>query len=455
MIKRIAPPGSGAKIKGLVATNKSQSAAKAVQALNQPAAISDSGKVAVASNGTTSKIKDLVGGGLRAVGKILPGALGGVASVLGNLFNDPEWWESNPGNELTLNDPLRIIDGEVPAFADHQNKRHLAMRYAIAEFTSWHKSYESSGNAVLETIPEVISPSDNMITQYLMPEIRRVVNAVPLQDASAYKDVLKANVAIYAIWQQLRKYDYMLKHGTTYIANLNDVAFPIFKTENASWLQSTIKRLEEYIKANVRLPHTLCEYIAWRFGRVYKSNDSGKSGIILYDAMPMRGTTALYDAALTFCMNRISSTTANQAANTDLYNAYYNHDYLVTVKEDTQFIFDKKEFCLRCNLTGVVQAKYDASGEPFLFENNAKLTDLKAYKKVVDTPAAPVMIDSSLDNKTAFMASTVSALGIERGSQLPDILFPVNHACECFIPNQWYDGVAYRGFANPDRKSVV
>lgn len=259
-------------------------------------------------------------------------------------------------------------------------------------------------------VGSVIDPTDQQVTQYLMPQVRKVVNAVPLQSADDYRKALRANATIYAIWRNLRKIDYMCKHGQTYLASMNNVAFPLFQTENAAWLQSTINRLEEYLRANVRLPHTLCEYLAWRFGRVYKSNASAKAALVLYEVLPLTTPTAIWDELIMASMTIISQSPTVQKANSDLYNTYYDHDYMVEIRDDTQFRYDTKEFMLRLNCTNP--------------------TVSNDYRNVV-------AIDASLDNPTAFMASTVSSRG--QIGQTSSDLFPIGGVGRVYIPSQSQD----------------
>lgn len=376
-------------------------ARNAINALAKPSATSDSGNTAVAKSGTLSKVGNTVGKIAGIASKFLPGIGGTIAKGISNIFNDPEWWQSVPGDAVTVNAPLRLNPVKYGANAALVRR----FRPAIGEFTS---SYIES-----QTLHHtVIAPSQQMITQYLMPEIRKVINAVPLQSAQDYSQVLCANATLYAMWHELKKIDYMCKHGQTYLANMNDPLFPLYQVQNAAWLQSTIGRLEEYLRANVRLPHTLCEYIAWRYGRVYKSNNSTKAGIIMYNVVPMQSPNdpSIWDSQIANYMAVPSSTPALQAANADLYNVYIDHDIMVEVKEDTQFRYDAKEFCLRTNLD--LRSTFPPSSE------------------VEDNDA--VFIDSLLDNPTTFMASTVSTMGLDM-TGTPTCLFPVKEF-NIFVP---------------------
>lgn len=370
---------------GVNSAKASTRAANAQAALKTVGETSSSGATAVARKGTLSKVGNFVGKAAGIASKFLPGIGGTVAKGLANLFNDPEWWQSVPGDAITLNTPLRtVLLKQAPSVQPGQHSQHAA-RYTFGEFTSTEGSSMTAGDYVMQ-------PTDAMVTQYLMSEIRKVVNAIPLQTADSYKKVLGANATAYALWRNLLKYDYLLKHGQTYLPSFNDSAFPILQVENAATLQSYINRLEEYLRASVRLPHTLCEYLAWRYGRIYKSNDSAKSGLILYDVIPITSSMDKYAAVIQALTTVNSTTTELQQANADLYNTYYDHDQAVVIRDDTQFVFDKKEFMLRTNLD------LGSSG---------------------DETQNIINIDSSLDNPTSFMASTVSTRAGSDGALFP------------------------------------
>jgi hypothetical protein len=373
--------GSNSRSKANSASNSTRAQATK-GALVGPSEASDSGSTAVSSKNTLSKVGNFVGKAAGIASKFLPGIGGTVAKGIANLFNDPEWWQSVPGDAVSLNVPL------TPAIEDPTQEAY-AFRAVFAQALSCN--YDDN--------EFVIQPSDQMITQYLMPEIRKVVNAIPLQTAESYKTVLQVQATIYALWRNLKRYDYMLKHGQTYVPNLNVSNYPVLQVDNAAWLQSTIGRLEEYLRANVRLPHTLCEYLAWRYGRIYKSTNSAKAGLMMYNVYTVEATIDTYNDHISTLMNAISSSDALQKANTDIYNAYYDHDLMVEIADDTQFKYDMKEFCLRTNLDTLLPSAFD---EP----NNL------------------VYIDSNVDNPTTFMASTVSTRG-----RAPDgsyvVLFPV------------------------------
>lgn len=444
--------GSGNKNKKS-SVNSAQNSVRAKQAraaLSPTAEVSSSGNTAVESKGTLSKIGNVVGKVAGIAGKFLPGVGGVIANGISNLLNDPEWWQSVPGDALTLNEPLRMVAEPTVTGSGTDAARQL--RIAILEFTSpqargvEYETVPSPTKVVSQfvngvrntgrvdpgdfaaydlTVCPVITPSEKMVTQYLMPHVRKVVNAITLQSADDYAIALQSGATLYGLWRELRKIDYMAKHGQTYLANMNDNAFPLLQTANASWLQSTINRLEEYLRANVRLPHTLCEYLAWRYGRVYKSNDSKKSALVVYNILGFECTPAVWDYHINALMSQITAAESVQKANTDLYNTYFDHDFMVEVRDDTQFSFDKKEFMLRLNLTAVYAALKSQSDYTFEVE--------------VPQRATLVALDSALDNPTAFMASTVSSVGYDQDGTY-EVLVPTDALARVYWPRN--DGPA-------------
>lgn len=363
-------------------------------AISGPAAASDSGSTAVKSTGILGKIGSFVGKAANVLGNILPGPAGAIAKAVGEMTssNDPEWWQHVPGDGLTVNSPLLpVSEGETPISAGYSCPM-LNERPTFLEFES-----RDSVTGMVMVI------SDRMATQYLMPAVRKVANAIVPQSASDYSQVFAAQATAYALWRCLKKFDYFIKHGYTFVPNVNDPAFPVFQVANAAWLQSTITRLEEYLHSHVRLPHTLCEYLTWRYGKVFRTNNSAKAAFVFYDILDLTKSTADYDNLISTIQSLISSTTALQTAASDLYNAYLDHDQEVLVSDETMMAYDSKEFCLRTNLD--LQAVATA-GSPWL-----------------SVDKSPIIIDSNLDNATVFMASTVSTTHDNTGTQLP--LFPV------------------------------
>jgi hypothetical protein len=260
--------------------------------------------------------------------------------------------------------------------------------------------------------PVGIYLTENEATQYLMPQVRQVVNAVPLQSADAYRQAFSIGTEAMAFYQTLKKFRYLLGHGLTYMPNLNDVAFPVFQNTNFALLEATINRLEEFLRSTIRLPHTTCEYLAWRFGRVYKSNTSAKSPLVMYNMFSIGSSAADLSAEVGYLTSAVSASVAVQQAVTDIFNAFSDHDQAVELEEASQIHYDFKEFVLRTNL--------DVVGN-----------SLSVASAAVNSDPDVVIMDSDLDNPTTFMASTLSTLGLDASGSL-SVLLPVN-AAHCFL----------------------
>lgn len=391
-------------------TPRVSSAAERAQAttsaISGPAVASDSGSTAVKSTGTLGKIGSFIGKAAGFLGNILPGPAGAIAKAVGNITsaNDPEWWQHVPGDGLSVNSPLQPMkEGDiVPAQYTTTAVPLLNMRPTFLEFVS-------SEPTAPWGVARVMSVTDRMSTQYLMPAVRKVINAVLLQSSSVYARVFEAQVTMYALWRNLKKYEHFVKHGYTFVANLNDSAFPVYQVGNAAWLQSTITRLEEYLHSHVRLPHTVCEYVSWRYGRMFRSNNSAKAAFVEYNVLAKTRAITDYETLMASIQNYLSSTDAITKAVSDLYNAYQDHDQEVLMPEESMIMYDSKEFCLRTNLD---------------------IMNAVVPNPWTEVDQNPIIIDSNLDNPTVFMASTVSSLHDNTLTILP--LFPV-YDCNAYL----------------------
>lgn len=407
---------SSKKNKKKTQTNtRPQKSAQSVNAELKGSAVSTEGTTAVKKTGILSKIGSLAKKALPLAAKYLPGVAGTIAKVGESIFNDPEWWQHVPGESVSMNAPLSKVavdtdqtstitqTGTSPYYVSTTGVPLVHFRPVFQEFTHRPFEYDSLQQTWVYDPRNFLNPSDAAVTQYLMSSIRKAVNAVPLQTASNYTLVLANNALAYALWQTLKKFDYMLKHGQTYLPSFNDSMFPILQVENAAYLESAISRIEEYLHASVRLPHTLCEYLAWRYGRVYKINQNKKSALILYNVINASSSLSDWKNLIDTVLTYTSTASPLQFAATDIFNTYFDHDLSVVIRDDTQFVYDLKEYALRTNLDVLVDGDTgtEITGECF--------GDLN-----------PIKIDSDLDNPTVFMASTVSTVvKIDASNNMP------------------------------------
>lgn len=357
-----------------------------------------------------NKLKNFIGTVGKVVGRYAPGTAGTIGNLVADIFNHPEWWQSHPGDPVTLNSPLAMVAG---SGTPYPKGPAMTVVYPRAQYGVILSSPMTRPSSKFVDAAAFM-PTEIQVNQFILPHVRAVVNAIPLQSVAAYRSCIMANAQLYAYWQTLKKWAYLAKHTPPYMSSFDDPAFPMLQARNAEKLQALIKRVYEALSANVRLPHTLCEYLAWRFGRVYKSTASAKAAYISYDALDPNANVSNITDAISAAIEFTSTDVEFQQANTDLFTVYASHDQEVHIAEDTQCQFDKKEWMLRINLNVV----------------DTPNSGTTVHMDGADVPKA-VIIDSDLDNATVFMSSTVSTVvptttptGLSRGVT-KDVLFPV------------------------------
>lgn len=362
--------------------------------------------------GFLSKIGGFVKKALPVAAKLIPGPVGLAAKAASSIFNDPEWWQYRLGGGVSTNVPLSDVNYNVgPGISNTPARKVADFHCAIVEFVGQNTVKVAWNNTVPtvtvgDTLSAVITPSAEMISSYLLPPVRRVVNAVYLQSVESYTYAFQSGANIYAMWRQLLKLKYLSEHAEPYMPNIFDGSIPILMAENKALLDSLITRCEEKLRSSIRLPHTLCEYLAWRYGRVYRTNSSHKAGLVMYNVIELNAPTSVYVQFINKCFDNLVGAGVAQA-NADLYNAFLDHDYAVVIADDTQMRYDAKEFVLRTNL--------DLSGD--------------GPSSLNDVSPDIIVMDSDLPCAETFTASTVSTIGqlTESGGAL-ETLMPVKSA---------------------------
>lgn len=353
----------------------------------------------VKKGGLLSKVGDLAKKALPTALSFIPGVGGALSKVAEGVFNDPEWWQETPGNQIATN---------IPYTNQTTNRRYLAKNYSDAGPDGDKVNYEVNyfrnsilefycttfANAAPENLGFVLEPTETQVAQWVLPAVRKVVNAVPLQSVADYRKTLQLTATYYAMWHQLKKYLFLLDHPQSYMPNLNTSAMPLLQNEAYPWLQSTVQRMESFLRASVRLPHTLCEVLAWRYGRTYRSNNSAKAAFVLYNVLDLTASQEDADAFIAQINKQLNSSIGISSAVTDLYNAYYDHDLAVDIKPETQCHYDGKEFVLRTNL--------DICGLGWREGTTA------VAKKFYGCDPDIIVMDSELPNAETFMSSSIS-----------------------------------------------
>lgn len=363
-----------------------------------------------AATGGSGTVKNLIGTGLNILGGIAPGPIGMVAKLAGQVLNDDEWWMNDPGTELTTNLPTMTH-----VMSEAADNNFMALRPALGEFVSDFGDLIVNDEVQTADIPRVINLSQDRVDTYVVPKIRKVVNAVALQPTEHYRYCLELSIATYSMWQYLKKVRYMAENVRPYYPNMVSEQFcPLMLPEYKAQLDSYIAQLETKLRSSVRIPHTTAQYLAWRFGRIYKSNQSKKSGLIVYNPIPFSygvippsgvSDTARYVS--TIVERLCAGFSKYPQALADLFNTFDGHTWQVNIDDNTQFAFDYKEFVLRTNLEIISADRVESSTNPKL-----------------------VIMDSELTNRTTFMSGTLSTIG--RVGSTTSALFPVSE-CTVFI----------------------
>lgn len=377
--------------------------------------------------GKVGSIIGKVGNLAEKYGGLIPG-VGSVVQTIGKVassINDPEWWMNYPVNGVTTNvalasdfgtasltpgDKVAVIAGG--SSAKWRTLPHL--RPSILEFLPDRLTENTSANQLVPFVP-----AKDDVSTYVLQNVRKVSNAVLLQDVDAYAEVLANSARAAALYYQLRKFIFLTEHSKPWIPAITDGSFPILSATNKATLVSLADSLRTYIQSSVRIPHTLSCYMAWRFGRVFNMGQSEKTGIVLYNVLGMNASVETYSniVAHIISFNADQSATllptttqpltgVKTSAQADLYNAYIDHVFVSEIEDEKQYMYDPKEWVLRTNMD---------------------LVDDGIYCPVRDNDE--IYMDSALDNPTVFMASTVSTGTKGTGvGKVQEPLFPVGSA---------------------------
>lgn len=346
----------------------------------------------------------------------IPGPVGTIAKAI--TGNDPEWWSDPAGMEVATNVPY----SEPITVGTAGTSKYSTPRHSILEFVSGPRPDQTADySAHIMDIPL------EFVDTYLLPKVRRVVNAVYLRENTEYQQAFEVGATIYALKKTLEKWKYMAERSLPIFPTFNDPHMPMLTTTQKANLDAAISQLAEKLRASVRLPATLCRYLDWRFGRIFRSNNSAKAGIVLYDAITLNipWTTGSPTASLSGYIEALFTelSTVSQA-NADLFNAYHGHTQDVAVDPVMQYHYDAKEFVLRTNLD--VDAKN-------LGTNDDQVPNV-------------IIMDSELDNKTVFMASTVSVRCIKGGDTVS--LFPIDTVIAWAYCSSAWPGNGFAQLAN-------
>jgi hypothetical protein len=175
-----------------------------------------------------------------------------------------------------------------------------------------------------------------------------------------------------------KKYIELSENVPLNIPVINKTLAPLEPT-NYSAFKGVVDTLGDYLKTSVRLPYAWVEYLRWRFGTTFHSDNTGKPGIILYDYGSL-GTSNPLEWEAKIAQIRAEIASCGRAI-ADLKVAYDDHQLRWDVEKAH---YDEKEFNLRVNMG------YDV---------NPEKGDGQNYR---------LYLDSRLDMNAAIQAVTIS-----------------------------------------------
>jgi hypothetical protein len=353
--------------------------------------------------------------GLEVAKQALPTALSlvpGVGPVLSSLsqgllstMNDDEWFEEFKSAGATFNEMLaskRVAGSGASVSPNDVNLQTLVGAVGV------YQCHINLGSGIKE----------NVFPAFLN-YVRSKTENVLVDDTDKYWYSIGDVVQLYAIYYNIMKYLKFAENLPLNAPTLPDVlvaANPIINSQIAG-IASTLR---DFLRASTGIPYALREYLRWRFGTAFLSENSAKAGIIVYDVdsvyLPDNtaynlhwlgagiGNTITQNATnlITELTNAISALKNDillqGRANADVALAFKSHATRYDVEERH---YDEKEFNLRCNLTCDNQLCFTAPDHNRL------------------------LLDSRLDINAAIQAITISTR--PRGSGDPtDVVDEIN-----------------------------
>jgi len=318
--------------------------------------------------------------------KLLPGPMGLLAKGIGSLFNDPEWWMRYGATGLTTNAPLRLLPrGPINGVDTVVDDRPFLLEHVSSAALRYADGYDVNNPGEPLDVISVVNVPEEYVTSFIIPQVRHVLNAVPLQPNGHYGIAYQAACTLVAMKYNLRKLIRAIQNQSPVLPPYLTVA-PITAPENYATLQALILRIDTTLKTRVRLPDITHEVLQWRFGRVYKSRDTEKASWVMYNVLPLGASIDCYTELVKHLENLLARTAQ---ANADLFNAYASHKQDHELSEGTDIAYDLEEFILRTNVD------VGSDSEHFGVSTSGILNLF--------------YMDSALDNKNVFQATVTSA----------------------------------------------
>jgi hypothetical protein len=379
----------GKQVLGAVAkTSKSpiaQSVGELIEAADTPKA-SKAEDMVKDSVDTGSKVMSIAG---KALKYALP-----IAKIALSL-NDDEWFGEYVASGATFAETLQLKH-DVGTVGDGSKVGIESYTPSLVEIATDFCDYNQATSEFYNSfMPSVLS------------YVRKKTNNVLIEDTWKYDVAFVSTVRLYALYYTMRKYEKLALNVPINMPTL-PLGVPAIEAKIFNQMIGIADSLEGYLKSTCGLPHALTEYLRWRYGTVFHSDNTGRPALITYDPF-VHVVTDVVDTGLTFnatykdyipwvrqiehynndfitALSRTiaalqTSIQATGRAVSDLCLAYRDHQIKYDVNDAT---YDAKEYNLRCNLTS-------------------------PSKIITQKDAETVILDSRLDQSAALQAVTCSS----------------------------------------------
>lgn len=220
--------------------------------------------------------------------KMIPGfgnTIGGVADIVGKIgsslsANDPEWYARYTAAGVSMNELLicrnvenftRFETGE----PYEKNFRHDGTQLQLIP------AVELVGVARPDQYDKLANRTKDELLPTILAEVRKATNNVLQDHVDDYWTTFCNFIHLYEIYYSGMK---LIKLSEDYPLNIPDLSelFTVLGPANISTFKGAIESLKHYLESTVKLPHALVEYIRWRFGTMFLSDNTERAGLVSY-----------------------------------------------------------------------------------------------------------------------------------------------------------------------------
>jgi hypothetical protein len=292
-----------------------------------------------------------VGNIAETAGDFLPGIFGTAAKIIGKLSkNHDDWFSGYKCAGVTPNEFLLCRQDSLPATGDMLSATRLSLVAAIA--------VNEEGMNFSTKVKEDQFPA-------MLAYVRNKCDNVLIEETDKYWQSFAFTSYLTATYYTMRKYMKLVKD---YPLNIQQLEIPLRAASptTLSQLKGIADALGDYLEATTRLPDAWNRYLHWRYGTVFMSDKSERSGLIIYDPTFLYLNDSEEDDAesgfisygasskdpaefiqqiteiIAYCKEKLAE---SGRATADMKLAFNS----VVIREVDPRHYDAKEFNLRCN----------------------------------------------------------------------------------------------------------